>query len=116
MDTFLPAQLADEEMEVNVDPKVIGIQFGDGYRQEIGDGINNDLDKMRPRWTNLRASEAQPIIDFLRPKAKTRTPFWYTPNGESAARSVKCIRFSYAWKKGRFCNINADFEEAAPSA
>lgn len=116
MDTFNPPCTPDEGMDVQVRPRVVETKFGDGYSQEIPDGINSDLDALRPKWTNARYWEAQPILDFLRPKAVSREPFWWTPNGESAPRSLKCIRFTYAWKKGRFCDIQADFEETAARA
>lgn len=113
MDTFNPILKPDEGMRMEVDPKVIEIQFGDGYMQDLGDGINNDLDKARPKWTNAKKAEADPIIAFLRPKAKTREPFLWVPNGETVARVFKVKTFSYAWKRGRYCDIEAEFEETA---
>jgi phage-related protein len=116
MATWVMPVLPDEEMSVDCEPRIIESKFGDGYSQEAGDGINNLQREMNPRWTNLRKAEADAIIAFLEPRAKTREPFWWTPNGESAARALKVLKFSYAWKKGRFCNINAMFKETAARA
>lgn len=116
MSTFTPPCTPDQGMDVDNTPRFIQAQFGDGYKQEIPDGINNLQAKMSPRWTNARKTEADAIINFLKPLARSRTPFYWTPNGETVARALKCLGLKYAWKKGRYCDITAEFEETAAIA
>lgn len=111
MATFIPPVTPDQGMDVNSEPRFISTAFGDGYKQEIPDGINALQRKMSPRWTNAKYAEANPIIAFLEAKSLTREPFWWTPNGETSPRALKCLKFTYSWKKGRYCDISADFEE-----
>ena len=115
MQTFAPSVTPDQGMQVEVEPPIIEIGFGDQYMQRAGDGVQQYYDKMAPRWTNARKVEADYIIDFLRAH-KGRIPFYWVPSGESALRSIRCASFTYRWKKGNFCDIEARFEETAPQA
>lgn len=52
-------------------------QFGDGYTQEVADGINNESQSWPLTFMGSKA-EIQPIVDFFRAHAGYRG-FWWTP-------------------------------------
>jgi phage-related protein len=111
---FEPSVNPNSEMNVDVELRTKTYQYGDGYAVDAGDGINSDLGTFSPRWTNLRYEEAIYIIDFFRER-KGYQRFYWTPNGEEEVRVFICNKFNYKWKRGRFCDIEATFEERAPS-
>lgn len=54
------------------------IQFGEGYVQIMGDGINTYKDIWPVTFTKSSLAEAKAIRDFVR-RHKERVPFWWTP-------------------------------------
>jgi phage-related protein len=95
-------------MSVQKQPFVLENQFGDGYVQRAGYGINADQGSYTPRWTNAYKAEADYIIGFLKGQ-KGYLPFYWTPNGESTQLCFVCKNYTYAWKSGKFCDISAEF-------
>jgi phage-related protein len=116
MQTFTPPVTPDQASEVTLEPRIITLSFNDGYEQDMPDGINNLQAQLSPKWTNARKTEADAILAFLSSVAKTREPFWWVPNGETAPIAVKCLRLTKSWKKGRYCDITAEFKETAARA
>lgn len=57
--------------------RVHEIQFGDGYKQSVGDGINNEVRTWPLTFVGLE-HEIAPIRDFLRAH-KGYKPFKWTP-------------------------------------
>lgn len=108
--TFRPFKNADSGMDVEWEPKLLTNQFGDGYRQEMGDGINNDQEPYSPEWTNAKYDEAMYIINFIKARKGTE-PFLWQPNGESVTKVFKCKRMNRRWKSGKRCDISCVFEE-----
>jgi phage-related protein len=68
-------------------PRILNTQFGDGYEQRIGDGINNT----RQVWQlNFSATQADiTAIDSFLSEKNGVDSFTWTPSGESEIR-VKC--------------------------
>lgn len=61
--------------------RVLEAQFGDGYRQSVGDGINNETRSWQLSFVG-RESEIVPIRNFLR-QHQGYMPFEWTPPLES---------------------------------
>lgn len=57
------------------------VQYGDGYAQVSGDGINTESQKWPLTFTGWNA-EILPILKFLREHAGTRAFKWTNPLGE----------------------------------
>jgi len=57
--------------------RVLRAQFGDGYVQQAGDGINNETATWPLEFAGY-AAQIQPIDDFLRAHQGFK-PFWWTP-------------------------------------
>lgn len=109
--TFNPTR-PDEGMNVEFDPKPIKHNYQDGYVGRAGRGAKADQRPHEPRWTNAKKAEAEYIIEFLEDHDGYE-PFWWTPNHDVDVKLFVCERFSYKWKNGEFCDINATFEETA---
>lgn len=111
---FTPLRAADQGAKVQIKPKTINSQLGDGYVQRTPDGINTMLRKLTLSWTNLTDAEGLQIQNFFTQQAGVY-PFYYTPNGETVQRCFVCSDWTYTYINGGFCTLsNVVFEEAAP--
>jgi phage-related protein len=61
-------------------PRVITSQFGDGYQQRIGDGINTNPRSWSLRFTRLTA-DIDAIEAFLDARKGTESFVWVPPRG-----------------------------------
>jgi len=94
----------------DVAPRVRKAQFGDGYAQRIGDGINADLEKWSVQMTNVPHAEADSIDAFLKAKGGYEAFYWTSP-GAAAAITVICPQWSRPHKTAVVCDISATFEQ-----
>lgn len=68
------------------------VQFGDGYSQKVGDGLNTKVQN----WTLVfdgSFAEAEQVTDFL-DRHKGTLPFLWTPPGKASPRAFTCARYS----------------------
>lgn len=56
-------------------------QYGDGYEQVVGDGINSESQSWPLTFTGLK-TEIMPILAFVRAHAERRSFKWTNPLGE----------------------------------
>jgi len=100
---------ADNGAQNAAEPRVLRSQFGDGYEQRSGDGIN-----IRPRaWTltfsSRTAAEMSPIVAFLEARNGIESFDWTPPSG-SAGKFV-CRRWQHTIVRYGVQNLSATFEE-----
>lgn len=76
METFTWSPAADAEGEIQ--QRVRTVQFGDGYAQVAGDGLNADRQSWPLTFTGA-ADEIRPIRDFLRRHGGHRSFLWAPP-------------------------------------
>lgn len=83
-------------------------KFGDGYQQEVPDGMNNESQK----WTVVvsgYAAQVQPALDFIRAR-KGQLFFWKAPR-TSTAGYYKCKRYSLNDSGGSWWVLSMEFEQ-----
>lgn len=87
VDTFNPTIPPQEEPSGDISYRLSESQFGDGYRQIVGDGLNVKVQKWPLTWKGTVA-EVDPIRDFF--DAHIGISFYWTPpNGVQAKFLVK---------------------------
>jgi phage-related protein len=83
-------------------------QFGDGYTQEVADGINFVSSVYNVAFTNRPQATIQSIDDFL--IAQAGAPFtWVTPRGTTIR--VKCKQWSANYQVSTACSLTATFTQ-----
>ena len=70
-------RVPDRTMSNAIQPRVLKVQFGDGYEQRIQDGINNLKQEFSVTFNNRPKAEIDDIVAFLNNKAGT-TAFNFT--------------------------------------
>jgi phage-related protein len=91
MDTF--QWIPDEGASAEVQPRLLSCQFGDGYGQDAGDGINTILPPWSLSFTGRSLSEALAIEAFLVKQAGATTFLW-TPPGGSTPLKFRCKKWT----------------------
>lgn len=67
------------------------VQYGDGYEQNVDDGINPESQSWPLTFTGLN-SDIAPIIAFLRAHRETRPFKWKNPLGELGLYRMKDLK------------------------
>lgn len=91
-------------------PRTRTANFGDGYRQDAGDGLNTNPLKGSVIWTHIDPDDGLQILNFFRAR-KGYEAFWWTPPYFTAPRTFKCVSWHHEATHGRGMTVTADFEE-----
>lgn len=81
--TISPGSAIETEFKVKI------AEFGDGYIQRSGDGINSVRDTYTVAIENLTQAEADAIVSFLKARRGYEAFLWTAPR-ESTARQWIC--------------------------
>ena len=96
-------RVPDRTMSNAIKPRILKVQFGDGYEQRIQDGINNLKQEFLVTFNNRPKAEIDDIVAFLNNKAGT-TAFNFTypdSNAGGGETTIKVVcedwsqRYSY---------------------
>ncbi len=92
------------------EPRFLAAQFGDGYVQRAGDGLNADAGELSLSWNVLLWSEAKTILDFFASK-KGYVPFKFKLPGEAVTRKWICTKWNRSWSENRTVDVSATWKE-----
>ncbi len=88
--------------------RVRSAQFGDGYTQSVGDGINNRIDSW-PLSFEGDAAYVQPIKDFLDSHAGAQSFQWTPPLGAPAL--FRCTTYTLTPHAAGNYGLSATFQQ-----
>lgn len=94
---------------VEIEPRVLRGQFGDGYAQRTADGINHIAEKWDLTFGVRTPAEADAILTFLRARGGTEAFDWTSPTGTTGRWT--CPRWSYVPNNAATNTITARFEQ-----
>lgn len=103
--TYTPSFQATEISK----PRTRVVQFGDGYEQRVGFGLNRDPKRWELQFKNRTDTERDNIIGFLEARAAVESFDWTPPYG-SAGKYV-CREWRVNMESCNFNDITAAFEE-----
>jgi phage-related protein len=107
IETFIwPTQHGDSP---EITYRVRTAQFGDGYKQEVGDGPNNKEDSYTITYSGTQAKVLE-IMAFLDRHAGAKAFLWTTPLGQLGL--FTCKNPGPTPMGGRVFKITATFERA----
>ena len=106
-------RIPDKTLTRNNKPRVIKIQFGDGYEQRVQEGINNITQNFSVSFNNRPKAAIDDIMAFLDNKAGT-TAFDFTypdTNASGNERTVKvvCEDYTQTYSFDDFYSCTATF-------
>lgn len=107
--TFTPPINPSTPAGASYTPRVVTVQFGDGYEQRIGDGINTMPEKLSLRWDNIKAADAATIKAFFEARAGVEA-FYYTIPGLTA-RKYKCAAWTVDYQDSSIATVTAKLAE-----
>ena len=94
-----------------IDAKIKQIQFGDGYKQVVADGINNTLLVLDLNFDGIDVYEASAILHFFLARAGSETFIYVPPSPYSTIKKWKVLSWSDAQPFYNNYNIRTTFEE-----
>ena len=110
MDTFTPAQNPSiAGSSGSQSPRVLTVQFGDGYAQTVPDGLNTSPVMFEAAWANLYNADARNILAFFRAHV-AQVFIWQSP-GDTAARRWQVKKWTWGFPSAATMSVNASFEE-----
>lgn len=94
--TFAPAVAPSSPIDVSVQPRILVAQFGDGYEQRSGDGLNSMREQVTLRWDHIKTADADAILTFFESRAGHEA-FYYTLPGGGTQKKYRCV----SWQRTR---------------
>lgn len=80
-------RIPDTGVTCSVKPRLLTSKMGDGYQQDVPDGINHIVRSYSVKFSGLFATEMASLIDFFETQGG-HLAFDWTPPGSSAGRYV----------------------------
>lgn len=108
IETFSWCVKTGAEEELNV--ATIQAQFGDGYKQVAGAGINGQRESWPVTCSGSKAEMAT-VRDFLKTHVTTSC-WWVNPWGERKLYRIKSDSIRPVFVNGNFVEISFTFEQA----
>ena len=90
-------------------PRSRSANFGGGYSQVSGDGINPFNNQWSLTFGLRNQAERDGIINFLKPKGDWEIFDWVTPNGDTI--KVRCLKFKDSQPSFGNFTITATFKQ-----
>lgn len=90
--------------------RILSAQFGDGYEQRTGDGLNTKVITWSLLWEGLNAVDLLEITDFFDARGGHEAFDW-TPPGEGDALKFKCPHYNSAQLSTDLFTLNTMFEQ-----
>jgi len=94
----------------NAAPKIITVQFGDGYKSRNTFGLNQNPKSYRFNF-NVSVADGDKILAFFDERAKLSQSFTFTPPATSTARTFICDKYTRTNTYLNRVSISATFEE-----
>ena len=94
----------------NASPKIITVQFGDGFKSRNTFGLNQNPKSYKLDFP-VSVADGNKILDFLDARAKNAESFTFTPPATSTARKFICEKYSRTNVYLNRVTISATFEE-----
>lgn len=96
--------------QVQAQPRVRAVTFGDGYQQRQADGINNLPQVWSLQWQNRDNTETNAIKSFLALRAGVEAFDWTPPNEDTAIRVI-CSEWQVTTVRYNLNNVSASFTQ-----
>jgi len=108
--TFSPPVAPSPESDKEVTPRILRADFGDGYAQRSGDGINTMRQVRNLAWNVLTFADADTIEAFFAARSGVESFYWTAPD-EASPRRWLCSTWRRGYVSGNMASLTATFTE-----
>jgi phage-related protein len=108
-DVFAPPKNPAPSSSRPVKPRVNKAQFGDGYSQRSGDGLNASMRTFAAQWPSLLIAHADEIETFF--EAHTVKAFVWTLPTESVVRKWTAVDWTRGNARAGVVSLSVNLEE-----
>ena len=99
--------------QMKAKPRVISAQFGDGYEQRLGDGINSVLRVWNLQWNNISLTNGYALDTLFKNNKGVSLIQWTQPapfDVEGALTWI-CDDWDFTFVGGQICNVTAVLQQ-----
>lgn len=107
METF--TWTPDHDATRTLEPRLNSMQFGDGYEQDVGDGINFMVESWDLTFSNRTKTEINAIEAFLATQGGHTIFQWVTPHGST--KRFRCKRWRSKVSHDYDWTLSATFDQ-----
>lgn len=111
MPTFSPPRNPTYGYNRKRKPKMLMAEFGDGYAQRAGDGINNNPRTLSLNWGMLSKTEMEAIIAFFDTRSEDASSFDYTLPDETSSKKYIVTEYEDVHDEYDNYEVKAKFQE-----
>ena len=104
---FSPSVIPSIGSSSNSSANILKADFGDGYSQRVGQGINNIGEQASLSWNNITGSQANTIVSFFEARGGFEA-FQYTLPTESSAKKWTCDTWNKNYADGGLINLTCE--------
>jgi len=98
-------------LAISSEPRILSIEFGDGYQQIMPDGINNDLLQFTLTFDKRNVKEAAAIIHFFASKRGVSPFYFRVPEPYGITKKFICSTWSSTLVFDDHYSVAASFAE-----
>ena len=98
---------------VNQQPRIQQIQFGDGYKQRLTDGVHNNLLTLNLTFGQRSLKETTAIVHFLSSKEGSQSFYFKAIAPYSVIKKFVCTNWSTVMEYEDNHSVSLTFEESA---
>lgn len=84
-------------------------EFGDGYKQVSGQGINTKIDKWTLSWDSIPDTDAETLINFFNALEGSLPFLWQPPKGYTSPVLWSCVGYSRSSLRAFTSSVSAVF-------
>lgn len=107
----LPTLIA-QSLPQQVKFRTLTAQFGDGYQQDVADGLNSKYRLIQPTWINLTAAQKTTVLAALDSAGSTDTITWQPPDAASTLKfKMTPEGYTIAIKAGDVFDVSAAMKQ-----
>lgn len=110
VDTLPSTPVPDNDLDVAVEIKLFNADFGDGYSQRAGKGLNNTKRTFPLTWSNITEAEKATLKTFFE-NHSTGQMFYYTLPDEDTVRKFYLKAYTIKYQAADQYMAKATVEE-----
>lgn len=109
-DVYFPTDLPNPSFGLsrNISNRILKANFGDGYSQRVGDGLNTEEETFDLTWNNLTHTQFQRLSNYISARKGFRSFLWQSPM-DGGHKPYICESFNTQVVSYRIYTITAKF-------
>lgn len=98
-------------VQMDNEPKILSIKFGNGYEQRSADGTNHNLLSLNLNFEHRSEKESESIVHFLSSREGYKSFYFKSPSPYNVVKKFVCKSWSSQLEFDNNVSVSVKFEE-----